>query len=220
MENQEKDLPTDNNDLNIQPSAEKSAEEVMNEIENAATENSSNEPGKSFEELEEKAEGLLEKIGFGKKDKHKKEAQELKVKLEEMTDRHLRLVADFENFKKRNAKERLEWMKNAGQDIIQSILPTLDDFNRAMKQMENSTDIASVKDGVQLIHNKLKSTLELRGLKQLESIGQEFNPEVHEAITEIPAPTEDLKGKVVDEIESGYSLNDKMIRFAKVIVGK
>ena len=86
--------------------------------------------------------------------------------------------------------------------------------------METSKDIASVKDGVQLIHNKLKSTLEGRGLKQLESIGQEFNPELHEAITEIPAPTEELKGKVVDEIESGYSLNDKMLRYAKVIVGK
>lgn len=137
-----------------------------------------------------------------------------------MNDRYLRLVAEFDNFKKRNAKERLEWMKNAGQDIIQSILPTLDDFNRAIKQMETSIDIASVKDGVQLIHNKLKSTLELRGLKQLESIGQEFNPELHEAITEIPSPTEELKGKVVDEIESGYSLNDKMLRYAKVIVGK
>ena len=137
-----------------------------------------------------------------------------------MNDRYLRLVAEFDNFKKRNAKERLEWMKNAGQDIIQSILPTLDDFNRAVKQMETSKDIASVKDGVQLIHNKLKSTLEGRGLKQLESIGQEFNPELHEAITEIPAPTEELKGKVVDEIESGYSLNDKMLRYAKVIVGK
>ncbi|GDX52609.1 protein GrpE [Bacteroidota bacterium] len=220
MENQEKDIHADNNDSNIQPSAAKSAEEIMNEIENRATENSATEPNKSFEELEEKAEGLLEKIGFGKKSAHKKEAQELKEKLEEMNDRYLRLVAEFDNFKKRNAKERLEWMKNAGQDIIQSILPTLDDFNRAIKQMETSIDIASVKDGVQLIHNKLKSTLELRGLKQLESIGQEFNPELHEAITEIPSPTEELKGKVVDEIESGYSLNDKMLRYAKVIVGK
>lgn len=137
-----------------------------------------------------------------------------------MNDRHLRLVAEFDNYKKRNAKERLEWMKNAGQDIIQSILPTLDDFNRAIKQMEVSKDISSVKDGVLLIHSKLKSTLEARGLKQIDSIGHEFNTELHEAITEIPAPNEEMRGKVVDEIECGYSLNDKMLRYAKVVVGK
>lgn len=220
MENKEKGLHTDENDLNIQPSAAKSAEDTINEIENESAENVPNDQKRSYEELEEKAEGLLEKIGFGKKEKHKKEAQELKEKLEEMNDRHLRLVAEFDNYKKRNAKERLEWMKNAGQDIIQSILPTLDDFNRAIKQMEVSKDISSVKDGVLLIHSKLKSTLEARGLKQIDSIGHEFNTELHEAITEIPAPNEEMRGKVVDEIECGYSLNDKMLRYAKVVVGK
>ena len=220
MENQDKNLQSDEQEINPQPPAEKTAEEIMSNMEKESAASTSDDTKKSFEELEEKAEGLLDKIGFGKKDKNKKEIAELKEKLEEMNDRYLRLIAEFDNFKKRNAKERLEWMKNAGADTIQSILPTLDDFNRAIKQMDASKDIASVKDGVTLIHNKLKSTLEARGLKQLESIGQEFNPEVHEAITEIPAPSEEMKGKIIDEIESGYSLNDKMLRYAKVIVGK
>jgi len=220
MENQDKNLQSDEQEINPQPPAEKTAEEIISDMEKESAASTSDDTKKSFEELEEKAEGLLDKIGFGKKDKNKKEIAELKEKLEEMNDRYLRLIAEFDNFKKRNAKERLEWMKNAGADTIQSILPTLDDFNRAIKQMDASKDIASVKDGVTLIHNKLKSTLEARGLKQLESIGQEFNPEVHEAITEIPAPSEEMKGKIIDEIESGYSLNDKMLRYAKVIVGK
>lgn len=220
MENQDKNLQSDEQEMNAQPPIEKTAEEIMSDMEKESAASTSDDTKKSFEELEEKAEGLLDKIGFGKKDKNKKEIAELKEKLEEMNDRYLRLIAEFDNFKKRNAKERLEWMKNAGADTIQSILPTLDDFNRAIKQMDASKDIASVKDGVTLIHNKLKSTLEARGLKQLESIGQEFNPEVHEAITEIPAPSEEMKGKIIDEIESGYSLNDKMLRYAKVIVGK
>ncbi|MEI7802853.1 MAG: nucleotide exchange factor GrpE, partial [Bacteroidota bacterium] len=176
MENQDKNLQSDEQEINPQPPAEKTAEEIMSNMEKESAASTSDDTKKSFEELEEKAEGLLDKIGFGKKDKNKKEIAELKEKLEEMNDRYLRLIAEFDNFKKRNAKERLEWMKNAGADTIQSILPTLDDFNRAIKQMDASKDIASVKDGVTLIHNKLKSTLEARGLKQLESIGQEFNP--------------------------------------------
>ncbi len=227
MENQDKEIQNHENDIPTQPNAEKYAdknpsalnqEEILNELEKFSLENSTDKIKKTGEE--EKPEGLLDKFGLGKKDRRKKETQELKEKLEEMNDRYLRLIAEFDNFKKRNAKERLEWMKNAGQDIIQSILPTLDNFNRAIKQMETSKDIASIKDGVFIIHNKLKSTLESSGLKQLESIGMEFNTELHEAITEIPAPTEEMKGKVVDEIECGYSLNDKMLRYAKVIVGK
>ncbi len=220
MENQDKNMQSDEQDMNQQSPAEKSTEEVLNEMEKESAETTSDETKKSFGELEEKAEGLLDKIGFGKKDKNKKEIAELKEKLEEMNDRYLRLIAEFDNYKKRNAKERMEWMKSAGQDVILSVLPTLDDFNRAMKQMQNSNDVTAVKEGVTLIYNKLKSTLETRGLKQLDSIGQDFNPEQHEAITEIPAPSEEMKGKVVDEIEKGFMLNDKMLRYAKVVVGK
>ena len=220
MENQDKNIQPNENELNSQSPAEKTADELLSEMENQSEENIPADAKSSFEELEEKAEGLLDKIGFGKKDKNKKEAAELKEKLEEMNDRYLRLVAEFDNFKKRNAKERMEWMKSAGQDVILSVLPTLDDFNRAMKQMETSNDVASARDGVLLIYNKLLSTLESRGLKQIDSVGMEFNPEQHEAITEIPAPSEDMIGKVVDEIEKGFTLNDKMLRYAKVVVGK
>ena len=220
MENRDKNIQSDKQNNNQQPPAEIAANEILSEIEKESATATSEETKKTFEEIEEKAEGLLDKIGFGKKDKNKKEIAELKEKIEEMNDRYLRLIAEFDNYKKRSAKERMEWMKNAGQDVILSVLPTLDDFTRASSQMENSNDVAALKEGVTLIYNKLKSTLESRGLKQLDSIGQDFNPEQHEAITEIPAPSEDMKGKVVAEIEKGFTLNDKMLRYAKVVVGK
>jgi molecular chaperone GrpE len=104
--------------------------------------------------------------------------------------------------------------------VIQSLLEVLDDFERAEKQTQNSTDVAQVREGGRLIHQKLRSLLQSRGLKEMESIGTEFNADLHEAITEIPAPTEALKGKIIDQVEKGYYLNDKIIRFAKVVVGK
>jgi len=143
----------------------------------------------------------------------------LKKQVDEYKDKHLRLYADFDNFKKRNAKERLELILTAGKDVIQDLLPILDDFERATKALENTTDVAAVKEGMSLIHNKLIKTLEAKGLKPIESIGQEFNVEKHEAITEIQAAP-DMAGKVIDEVEKGYYLNDKIIRFAKVVVGK
>jgi molecular chaperone GrpE len=177
----------------------------------------SEHPGGKHEE----GQDLLSKLGFkGKDGKHKKEVTELKQQVEELNDKYLRLVAEFDNFKKRNAKERIELFKTAGQDVIQSLLPVLDDFERAVKQMETAKDINAVKQGVVLIQEKLKSILESKGLKAMNSIGEDFDVEHHEAITEIPAPTEEMKGKVVDEVEKGYKLYDKIIRFAKVIVGK
>jgi len=141
-------------------------------------------------------------------------------KLKDAEDRYLRLYADFENYKRRNSKERYEWMQSAGKEILTAMVPVLDDFYRARKQMETATDMQAVKDGVELIFNKFKSTLENKGLTEMVSLGQPFDADKHEAITEIPAPTADLKGKVVDEIEKGYLLNDKILRYAKVVVGK
>jgi len=146
--------------------------------------------------------------------------EKLENELNEQKDKYLRLVAEFDNYKKRNARERVELIQTAGKEVIQSLLDVLDDCDRAEKQMNNAADTAAVIEGVQLVFNKLRSTLQARGLKPMQSIGTDFNPDLHEAISEIPAPQEQLKGKVVDEVVKGYYLNDKIIRFAKVVVGK
>lgn len=145
---------------------------------------------------------------------------DLNLQIQEQKDKYLRLFADFDNYKKRNAKERLDLLKTAGKDIILSIIPTLDDLDRAITSSETATDVTSVRDGFVLVKNKLYNSLAQKGLKPMESINKEFNPDNHEAITKIPAPTAELKGKVVDEIEKGYFLNDKIIRYAKVVVGE
>lgn len=140
--------------------------------------------------------------------------------LNEMRDKYLRLVAEFDNFKKRTAKERIELMQTANKETILTMLDVLDDSDRAKKQLETASDLNAVKDGILLVFNKLKSSLQAKGLKPMESIHTEFNPDLHDAITEIPAPAENLKGKVLDEVQKGYYLNDKLIRHAKVVVGK
>lgn len=145
--------------------------------------------------------------------------QKIQAELQEQKDKYLRLFAEFDNFKRRNAKERIELIQTAGKEVIASLLVVLDDCERAEKQLEESDDIVNNKKGVQLVFNKLRSTLQSKGLKAMESINTDFDVEKHEAITEIEVP-EDKKGKVVDEIEKGYYLNDKIIRFAKVVVGK
>lgn len=142
----------------------------------------------------------------------------LTADLAEQKDNYLRLYADFENYKKRALKDRSDLIKSAGADTLAALLPVLDDFDRAMKAMETATD-SPVKEGVTLIHNKLISTLEQRGLKVMVAIGEEFNVDMHEAITNIPVADEAQKGKVVDVLEKGYYLNDKVIRYAKVVVG-
>ena len=146
---------------------------------------------------------------------------EEKLKLENaaLNDKYLRLFAEFDNFKRRTQKERVELLQTAGKDVIISMLPVLDDFDRANKATENATDINAIREGVQLVHSKLKGILVQKGLKEMESINTAFDTDLHEAITKIPAPTDDLKGKVIDELEKGYTLNGKVIRFAKVVVG-
>lgn len=143
----------------------------------------------------------------------------LKAEATEWQNKYLRLYAEFDNFKRRTSKERLELMQIANKDVITDLLTVLDDFERAQKSIGTATDIVSVKEGVTLIQHKLKGILTQKGLKEMDAIGQEFNADIHEGITSIPAPSEKLKGKVVDELEKGYFLNDKVIRFAKVIIG-
>lgn len=146
--------------------------------------------------------------------------EKIKTELADVKDKFLRKVAEFDNYKKRNAKEIRELIQTAGKEVIIDLLDVLDDCDRAQKQMENSTDIKEIRNGVLLVFNKLRNLLQARGLKPMQTLNENFNPDLHEAITEITAPTEELKGKVLDEVGKGYYLNDKIIRHAKVVVGK
>ena len=151
-----------------------------------------------------------------KEEKAKEVKQELTIeeKFAELNDKNLRLFAEFENFKKRTAKERMDLYKTAGESVLTALLPVLDDFERSIKANQKQED-----EGVVLIYNKLKSILETKGLKAMKDpIGQELNTDYHEAITNIPAPSDDMKGKIIDVVEKGYFLNEKVIRYAKVVV--
>ncbi len=139
--------------------------------------------------------------------------------LAELKDKYLRLYADLENFRRRTAREKLDLISNANESLLQALIPVVDDFQRAMQSIENTDDVAALKEGVSLIYHKLFKTLEGKGLKPMVAKGEPFNADLHESVTQFPAPSDDLKGKVIEEIEKGYYLNDKVIRFAKVIVG-
>lgn len=159
------------------------------------------------------------------KGKNKLNTLETKIKdlennLEEMNDKYLRLFSEFDNYRKRTMKERLELTKNASEEVISDLLPILDDFERAIKSIESQENSEGDAKGIKLIYNKLTNILKRKGLDPMQSIGESFDTDFHEAVTNIPAPEEDLKGKVVDEIEKGYLLNGKVIRFAKVVVGQ
>jgi molecular chaperone GrpE len=147
------------------------------------------------------------------------ETDKLQADLAEQKDKYLRLMAEFENYKRRTSKERIELIQTAGKDVIVSMLEVLDDVDRAEKQLVSSDDIAVQKEGIQLVFNKIRTSLYSKGVKVMESVNTDFDVEKHEAITEIPAPSNKQKGKVLDEVQKGYYLNDKLIRFAKVVVG-
>lgn len=145
----------------------------------------------------------------------------LEQEVAELKDKQIRLFAEFENFKKRTAKERIDLFRNAGLEFFESMLPVLDDFERAAKHREEAEDTHELQKGFDLIHSKLLGALEQKGLKSMDSsVGKDFDTDFHEAITQIPAPSADMKGKVIDETEKGYFLNDKVIRYAKVVVGQ
>ncbi|MFN8285196.1 MAG: nucleotide exchange factor GrpE [Chitinophagales bacterium] len=195
--------------------------EKAEEIGKTAKEKAGNFAEKTITAAEKLVNDLLgkkpEDVNFEeeKTDPKDVEISELKREMEELRDKYVRLYADFDNYKKRTAKQNLEIIQTASKDVVKDVLPVLDDFERALKASD-----ASSKEGIQLIYNKLLNTLTAKGLKAMETIGQTFDADKHEAITEVPAPTPDLAGKVVDEVEKGYYLNDKIIRFAKVVVGK
>jgi molecular chaperone GrpE len=147
--------------------------------------------------------------------------EELEIKVKEATDKYLRLYSEFDNFRKRTQKEKLELYKTAGEGVISAILPILDDFERAEKANQDSDDVQGIKDGAKLIQDKLTNILKTKGLEAVESpVGKDFDIQFHEAITQIPAPSKKEKGKVLDVVEKGYELNGKVIRFTKVVIGQ
>jgi molecular chaperone GrpE len=141
-------------------------------------------------------------------------------KYNELNDRFLRLYAEFENYRRRSNKERLDLIATANAGLLKDLLPIMDDFDRAITNNVTATEIESVKEGFNLIFNKFKSTIESKGVKQMEAKGQPFDSELHEAIANVPVTDEDQKGKVIDDVEKGYILGEKVIRFAKVVVGQ
>lgn len=160
-----------------------------------------------------------EKKVVKEKEGEKNPLEVLKSEVEKEKDRYLRLFAEFENYKKRTGKERLELFKTASQDVMISLLPILDDFERALKEIEKREDDTLFK-GVELINNKLNETLRQKGLEVIKTdAGENFDADLHEAITQIPAPSEEMKGKIIDVIEKGYSLGEKIIRYPKVVIG-
>ncbi|HSZ26015.1 MAG TPA: nucleotide exchange factor GrpE [Cytophagaceae bacterium] len=147
------------------------------------------------------------------------EVESLKIELAEMKDKYIRLYSEFDNFRKRTSKEKIDLIKTANEEVVKAVLPTLDDFERALKSIGEDEHFKAAKEGMEIIFHKLLRTLESKGLKPMVAMGELFNVELHEAITQIPAPTEEMKGRILDEVEKGYYLHDKVIRFAKVVTG-
>ncbi len=148
-----------------------------------------------------------------------KDVQALSAKVTEWEDKFTRLYSEFDNYRRRTAREKLDATKFAGEDFMKAVLPVLDDFERGLRSMETLQDTAALKEGVNLIFQKFRSILVQKGLEEMSSMHQVFDPELHEAITQVPAQVEEMKGKVIDEVEKGYALNGKVIRYAKVVVG-
>ena len=191
MSNQKKKYNTENQDAEVK-------DETMEN-----TQNESNETSAETADIENSPEEVLQN-----------EVNSLK-------DKYTRLFAEFDNYKKRTSKERVELIQTAGKEVIEKLLPILDDFDRALYAMENAQEVEGIKEGVELIHNKFKNTLQSQGMKAMEDAkGQPFDADLQEAITTAPAPEDSLKDKIIDVIEKGYYLNDKVLRYAKVVIGK
>ena len=181
---------------------------------------------KKDKETIEKKDIKDKKSKGSKKSKSKKtddktvQIEELGEKLAEISDKHIRLQAEFDNYRKRTLNEKIELMRSGGTDILEALLPVMDNFERAIDASSKTDDIQAVREGIDLIYTSFKSFLSQKGIKPMDATGKQFDTDFHEALTKIPAPSDDLKGKVVDVVEKGYTLNEKVIRFAKVVVGE
>lgn len=189
------------------------SEENIDDVTFENRDESIDEEKKSEQKSKEKPQKKSRKL------KAEKKLEELTEEHKELNDKYLRLYSEFDNYRKRTNKERLDILKSASGEVISDLLPVIDDFDRALKAMEDHGIDEETKKGVELIHNKFLGILTQKGLEPMNSIGKDFDTDYHEAITNIPAPSEDMVGKVIDVIEKGYLLNGKIIRFAKVVVG-
>lgn len=202
-----------------------SEETEQKENENTSQENSAKKSEEKAESdnKEEKKKKTSKKKRLTKADelaKKDEEIEELRYKMSDMNDKYLRLSAEFDNYRKRTLKEKAELLKTAGGDALADMLPVVDDFERGLQTMDNAEDVAAVKEGVELIYNKFKEFMKSKGINEIEAMGQDFDTDFHEALTKIPAPAENLKGKVVDVIQKGYKIDEKVIRFSKVVIGE
>lgn len=189
--------------------------QTLQEKENTISEEINNEPITEDEETHDKEE-KKKKL---KKDKKDAVIEEMAARLEELSDKHLRLQAEFDNFRRRTLKEKAELIKSGGESVLVSILPVIDDFERALGLLKNVADEDAGKQGTLLIYNKFSEFLKQNNVKEINALNQDFDVDLHEAITKVPAPEENMKGKVVDVVQKGYTLNEKVIRFAKVVIG-
>lgn len=155
-----------------------------------------------------------------KKNKIEEQLEKAENEVLDLKDKHIRLQAEFDNYRKRTMKERMELLKTASESLLVNILPVIDDFDRAIQTLEAVEEQNHVKEGVSLIYNKFQEFLKQNGVKEIEAKGKDFDTDLHEAITTFPAPTEDLKGKIIDVVQKGYYLNDKVIRYSKVVIGE
>ncbi len=193
---------------------------MLNDTENKSEEIEFKEDSTNIEnDLKEVAEDIKSHKPVTESKDIVSEEDKLQKELTGIQDKYLRLYSEFENYKRRTTKERIDLFRSANQEVLEAMLPVLDDFERALSSMQLTSENKSIKEGVELIYNKFKSSLIQKGIKEMEVLGKDFDPDFHEAITQSPAPTEDLKGKIIEVLEKGYFLNDKVIRFAKVIIG-
>jgi len=205
----------DNKDMKEELKNTEKKEQVNQEVKSSKDKNTDNKKKKtSSSSKKKKSSGSSE---LKKKDE---EIEKLRYKISEINDKYLRLSAEFDNYRKRTLKEKSDLIKTAGGEVLSDLLPVMDDFERALQAMEKAEDINAVKDGVSLIYNKFKDFIKSKGVVEIDALNQDFDTDMHEALTKIPAPEEKLKGKVVDVIQKGYKIEDKVIRYAKVVVGE
>ncbi|MFT7613644.1 MAG: molecular chaperone GrpE [Parvicellaceae bacterium] len=198
--------------MSAKENAEKSAEQVdIDKSESKTEEEVNTEDGDTTATENEVPELEVEQLS---------ELDQKELEYKQLHEKFVRLYSEFDNFRKRTAKEKIDITKTASENVLRDLLPVLDDFERAIANNGNVEDPEALKEGFGLIHSKLFKNLEVKGLKRMESQGETFDVDKHEALTNIPAPSDDMKGKVVDVVEKGYLLNDKVVRFAKVVVGQ
>ena len=188
--------------------------QVNDQLDNETPNLTSQEEESTHSKKESKKEKELKRI------QTEEQLEKAEVELLDLKDRHMRLQAEFDNYRKRTMKERMELLKTANESLLISLLPVVDDFNRANQTLDEDEEESPVKEGIKLIYTKFQDFLKQNGIKEIEAKGQAFDTDLHEAITKIPAPTKALKGKIVDVVQKGYYLNDKVIRFAKVVIGE